>query len=84
MHNPYSLEARTMEGIRKGDVERVKKSLDETFVGEYGVLSKNALQSVKNLGIVGLALASRAAIEGGCRMRRHFPLTIVRYLSLRR
>lgn len=82
VHNPYSLEARTMEGIRKGDVERVKKSLDETFVREYGVLSKNALQSVKNLGIVGLALASRAAIEGGMPYEEAFSLNDSQILKL--
>ncbi len=82
VHNPYSLEARTMEGIRKGDVERVKKSLDETFVGEYGVLSKNALQSAKNLGIVGLALASRAAIEGGMPYEEAFSLNDSQILKL--
>lgn len=82
VHNPYSQEARTMEGIRKGDVERVKKSLNETFVGEYGVLSKNALQSAKNLGIVGLALASRAAIEGGMPYEEAFSLNDSQILKL--
>lgn len=82
VHNPYSQEARTMEGIRKGDVERVRKSLDETFVGEYGVLSRNALQSAKNLGIVGLALASRAAIEGGMPYEEAFSLNDSQILKL--
>ncbi len=82
VHNPYSQEARTMEGIRKGDVERVRKTLDETFVGEYGVLSKNALQSVKNLCIVGLALASRAAIEGGMPYEEAFSLNDSQILKL--
>ena len=74
VHNPYELEARTMEGIRKGDVERVIKSLDETFTGEYGILSKSSLQSAKNLGIIGLTLASRAAIGGGMPYEKAFSL----------
>lgn len=82
VHNPYSQEARTMEGIRKGDVERVKKCLDETFVGEYGVLSKNALRNIRNLGIIGLALASRAAIEGGVPYEEAFSLNDSQILRL--
>lgn len=82
VHNPYSQEARTMEGIRKGDVERVKKCISETFVGEYGVLSKNALQNVRNLGIVGMALASRAAIEGGMPYEEAFSLNDSQILKL--
>ncbi|MCM1220235.1 MAG: helix-turn-helix transcriptional regulator [Lachnospiraceae bacterium] len=64
-HNPYDREMREMESIRKGDVDRLKRSIDEVFSGEYAVLSKNSLQSSKNLAIVGLAISARAAIEGG-------------------
>lgn len=82
IHNPYKLEARTMEGIRKGDVERVKKCLDETFIGEHGILSKNSLQSARNLGIIGLALASRAAIEGGLPYEEAFSLNDSQILKI--
>ncbi len=82
VHNPYKLEARTMEGIRKGDIERVERSLDETFIGEYGVLSKNSLQSARNLGIIGLALASRAAIEGGLPYEEAFSLNDSQILKI--
>lgn len=81
-HNPYDREARMMEGIRKGDVERVINSLDETFVGEYGVLSRNSLQSAKNLGIVGLAIAVRAAIEGGMPYEEAFSLNDSQILKI--
>lgn len=64
-HNPYGREKREMESIRKGDVDRLKKSLDEIFSGEYGILSRNSLQSAKNLAIVGISLSARAAIESG-------------------
>lgn len=82
IHNPYKLEARTMDGIRKGDVERVKKCLDETFIGEYGVLSKNSLQSARNLGVIGLALASRAAIEAGLPFEEAFSLNDSQILKI--
>lgn len=82
VHNPYSQEERTMDGVRKGDVERVKKALDESVVGEYGVLAKNALRSTKNLGIVGLGIASRAAIEGGMPYEEAFSLSDSQILKI--
>ncbi len=74
IHNPYGRERREMESIRKGDVDRLQKSLDETFAGEYAVLSKNALQAAKNLAIVGLAISARAAIEGGLPYEESFSI----------
>jgi AraC-like DNA-binding protein len=65
VHNPYDREQREMKGIRTGNVQGLIQSIDEAFLGEYAVLSKNKLQSAKNLGIVGLAISARAAIEGG-------------------
>ncbi len=82
VHNPYRHEARMMDAIRKGDVERVKKCLEETFTGEYGVLSKNSLQNVRNLGVVGMALASRAAIEGGLPFEEAFSLNDSQILKI--
>lgn len=73
-HNPYGRERREMESIRKGDVDRLRKSLDETFTGEYAVLSKNSLQAAKNLAIVGLAISARAAIEGGLPYEESFSI----------
>jgi AraC-like DNA-binding protein len=65
IHNSYDREVREMLGIRNGDVPMLIQSMDEEFLGEYAVLSKNKLQSAKNLGIVGLAISARAAIYGG-------------------
>ncbi len=73
-HNPYDREIREMESIRKGDVERLKKSINEVFSGEYAVLSKNSLRSAKNLAIVGLAISARAAIEGGLSYEEAFSI----------
>lgn len=65
LHNPYDREKREMESIRKGDSGQLLRSINEIFAGEYGILSKDELRSAKNLGICGVTLASRAAIEGG-------------------
>ena len=65
MHNPYDQEIRELSSIRNGDVEQLKQSWSEQINGEYGVLAKDHLRSVKNTCIVVITLASRAAIDGG-------------------
>lgn len=64
-HNPYDQELREMESIRRGDVEMLRKSMDEIYRGEVGKLAKNEIRHTKNLAICVIVLASRAAIEGG-------------------
>lgn len=64
-HNPYDQEVREVESIRTGDPEQLKKSWEEDYVGELGVLADDPLRNSQNLGIVLVTLASRAAIEGG-------------------
>ena len=64
-HNPYDQEVREVGSIRSGDPERLKKSWEEDYVGELGVLADDPLRNNQNLGIVLVTLASRAAIEGG-------------------
>ena len=64
-HNPYDQELRELTSIEQGDVEMLKKSMREDYIGKLGVLSKNELRNAKNLGIVLMTLASRAAIRGG-------------------
>lgn len=65
LHNPYDQEIREQESIRKGDVHALYKSFEESYAGRLAILSKEPLQSAKNLGIVVLAISTRAAIEGG-------------------
>lgn len=65
LHNPYDQEVRELNSIREGDVDKLKKSLEEEFEGDYATLSREPLRSVKNLAIVTLALTARAAIDGG-------------------
>ncbi|MDO5336850.1 MAG: helix-turn-helix domain-containing protein [Eubacteriales bacterium] len=64
-HNPYDREVREMSGVRNGDLEQVKKSLAEDYLGKIGTLAKNPLRHSKNHAIVLITLSSRAAIEGG-------------------
>lgn len=74
VHNPYDREKREMESIRNGDMEGLRKSLDEVFFGEYGTLSKNKLRAAQNLGICGIVLASRAVIDGGMHAEQSFSI----------
>lgn len=64
-HNPYDRELRILESIRNGDLNNLKQSLDEKFIGQYGVMAKDKIRSCKNVAICHICLSSRAAIEGG-------------------
>lgn len=65
-HNPYGQEERECLSIEKGDSESLRKALAEKRTGTMtGKLADNPLRSAKNIGIVILTLASRAAIRGG-------------------
>lgn len=65
VHNPRSQEQREQEAIRAGDMEALKESFRETYVGKLGVLARDPLRNEKNLAIAVIALACRSAIEGG-------------------
>ena len=65
-HNPYDQEKREFSSIERGDSEGLKKALAEKRTGTMtGKLADTPLRSAKNIGIVILTLASRAAIRGG-------------------
>ena len=64
-HNPYSQELREQESIRTGDIEGLRKSIDEVYEGSIGRMAKNNLRSTKNIAIAVLTLATRSAIAGG-------------------
>ena len=65
VHNPYSQEEREQDSIQRGDLVSLRKSFQETYVGEVGTLAKEPLRHAKNLAITLIALASRSAIAGG-------------------
>jgi hypothetical protein len=64
-HNPYEQELREFSSIEDGDIERLRKSQNEDYTGSIGVVADDLLRRTKNLGIVVITLASRAAIRGG-------------------
>ncbi len=64
-HNPYDKERRELDSIRRGDKEMLRRSIEETYRGEVGKLSRNEIRQAKNIAICVITLASRAAIEGG-------------------
>lgn len=64
-HNPYDQEIREFSSIENGDIEQLTKSLEEDYIGHIGILAKDPLRHCKNLGIVLVTLAARAAIRGG-------------------
>ncbi|MBR6405727.1 MAG: helix-turn-helix domain-containing protein [Lachnospiraceae bacterium] len=64
-HNPYDEEVREMAAVEQGDPELLRNILQESYRGDVGFLADNALRHSKNLAIVIITIASRAAIRGG-------------------
>lgn len=64
-HNSYQQEVREFDSIMNGDILKLKESWSEDYGGEVGRLANDELRNMKNLGIVVITLASRAAIRGG-------------------
>jgi len=64
-HNSYQQELREFESITNGDMLKLKESWSEDYGGEVGRLASDELRNMKNLGIVVITLASRAAMRGG-------------------
>ena len=52
-----------MAAFENGDLIQLEKSLQEDYDGTIGTLAKDSLRNLKNLGIVLVTLASRAAIR---------------------
>lgn len=74
-HNSYDQEIRERSSIENGDLESLQKSIDELFVGNVGRLADDKLRNNKNLAIVAITLASRAAIQGGLPAERAFSMS---------
>lgn len=74
-HNPYDQELREFGSIENGDLEQLKKSWEENYSGKIGTLARDELRNGKNLGIVVITLASRAAIRGGLHPETAFSLS---------
>lgn len=74
-HNPYDQEMREFGSIENGDLIQLEKRLQEDYDGTIGTLAKDPLRNLKNLGIVLVTLASRAAIRGGLSPEISFSLS---------
>ena len=74
-HNPYDQEMWEFGSIENGDLIQLEKSLQEDYDGTIGTLAKDPLRNLKNLGIVLVTLASRAAIRGGLSPEISFSLS---------
>lgn len=74
-HNPYDQEIREMTAIEQGDLQALYQSLHEDYPGQIGRLAKDELRDAKNLAIVNITLASRAAIRGGIMPEISFSLS---------
>lgn len=64
-HNPGSFEGSIRFAITHGDIEALKHALNSMYASMRGTLAKNELRSSKNLAIVDITLATRAAIDAG-------------------
>lgn len=64
-HNPYDHEMREMYAIESGNMTQLRNTWTEVFTGTYGVTSKDPVRNGRNLAMIVVALATRAAIRGG-------------------
>lgn len=64
-HHSYPQEKHQMEQIRNGNVDQIRKVLNESMGGNYGILAKDPLRAAKNIGITSITLYTRAAADGG-------------------
>ncbi len=74
-HNPYDQEVREFSSIENGDIRQLEQSWAEDYTGQLGTLAKDRLRSFKNVCIVVITLASRAAIRGGVSPEFSFSLS---------
>lgn len=73
-HNPYSLEIREQDCIRRGDIEGLRRSMDEVYSGRLGILARDEMRQYKNIAIGVITMASRSAIEGGLNPEQAFSM----------
>lgn len=64
-HNSYIQELHELKSIEEGNVEMLKKSWEEEIGGEYGHIADNVERQSRNMCIITITNASRAAIRGG-------------------
>lgn len=74
-HNTFDLEQTLMNIVRKGDTATLKEWISKAPAIRSGILAGEQLRQRKNLFIVTVTLASRAAIRGGMEVDDAFSLS---------
>lgn len=77
LHNPYQHEQKKLGSIRAGNLKLLEECQDEVWPGEIGQLADNPLRQEKNLSIVVMSIACRAAIDGGVAPQKAFSMSDV-------
>ncbi len=74
-HNPALFEDSIKNAIKTGDVEALKKAINSIYSSMRGTLSRNSLRSAKNLAIVDITIATRAAIDVGLSVEEMYTIS---------
>ena len=74
-HIPYSRELREMDSIRRGDIDALKRSMDEVYSGGTGILANDTVRQYKNVAICTISNAARSAIAGGVNAELAFSMS---------
>ena len=77
LHNPYQHEQKKLGSIRAGNLKLLEECQNEVWPGEIGQLADNPLRQEKNLSIVVISIACRAAIDGGVEPQKAFSMSDV-------
>ena len=77
LHNPYQHEQKKLGSIRAGNLKLLEECQNEVWPGEIGKLADNPLRQEKNLSIVVISIACRAAIDGGVAPQKAFSMSDV-------
>lgn len=71
-HNPYDQEFRVTSAIEDGDLDLLKKSIDEPYIGSLGRLAKDELRHLKNSEYSFLEIANYLGFTSQSHMGKHF------------
>lgn len=74
-HNPGQFEESIKTAITSGNVEGLKQALNSIYSSMRGTLSRNTLRSAKNLAIVDITIATRAAIDAGLSVEEMYTIS---------
>lgn len=77
LHNTYQHEQKKLGSIRAGNLKLLEECQNEVWPGEIGQLADNPLRQEKNLSIVVISIACRAAIDGGVAPQKAFSMSDV-------